>query len=820
MTLDNLLEKFKNKFIFFDGAMGTMLQKCGLKPGELPEILNITNSDTIKKIHETYLDAGSDIVITNTFGANDLKYSDSEYSSDEVIEAGVKIAKQAVAGRKNKFVALDIGPIGQVMEPSGNLTFDGAYNLFKKQVVTGERAGADLILIETMMDLYETKAAVLAARENSSLPVFCTMTFQENGRTLMGTDPKTMVIALEGLGVDALGVNCSLGPSDLQCIVDEILEYSSIPVMVQPNAGLPKYDGKDTYYDVDVEEFSNNMRIMAKKGVRILGGCCGTNPDFIKGVVKAVEDLQPLSVQEKNYTAVTSSTQTVTIGKNVKIVGERINPTGKALYKQELREKSVKYIENQAVIQKEEGADILELNVGLPEINEVEMMKKAIKAIQKVSHLPVSIDSPDAKVLETGARLYNGKPLINSVNGKEKTMQEVFPIVKKYGGCVIALTLDENGIPKTAEERFKIAENIVKKASEYGINKKNIVVDCLSLTASAQQKEVMETIKAIKMVTERLGVNATLGVSNVSFGLPNRKLLNRTFLLMALQAGLKLPIMNPHDGGMKDTIAAFEVLANVDKDSKTFIEKYKNMPKEVNQISVSINRSEIKNTDNKVKCESSDSKDLKQVIIDGIEDKTIEYTNQLLKTNEPLDIVNNYIIPALDKVGVMYEEKEIFLPQLIQSAETVKKSFEVIKKKIDENGDKGVEKGKIVLATVKGDVHDIGKNIVKVLLENYGFDVIDLGKDVDIEEVVETVKKHKIKVVGLSALMTTTVISMKRTIEALRKNDLPCSVIVGGAVLNEEYASMIGADFYAKDARDTVKIAEKIFSEDKISSLK
>lgn len=816
MAVNNLLQKFEDKFIFFDGAMGTMLQKCGLKPGELPEILNVTNGNTIKKIHETYLDAGSDIIITNTFGANDLKYSDSEYSTEEVIEAGVKVAKQAVWNRKDKFVALDIGPIGQVMEPSGSLTFDTAYRLFKKQVIVGERAGADLILIETMMDLYETKAAVLAAKENSSLPVFCTMTFQENGRTLMGTDPKTMVVTLEGLGVDVLGVNCSLGPHDLQSIVDEILEYSSIPVMVQPNAGLPKYDGKDTYYDVGIKEFSDNMRTMAKKGVRILGGCCGTNPDFIKSAVESVVDLKPLPVEEKNYTAVTSSTQTVIIGENVKIVGERINPTGKKLYKQELREKSVKYIQNQAVIQKEEEADILELNVGLPEINEVEMMKKSVKAIQKVSHLPVSIDSPDAKVLEVGARLYNGKPLINSVNGKEETMEAVFPIVKKYGGCVIALTLDENGIPKTAEERFKIAENIVKKAEEYGISKKNIVVDCLSLTASAQQKEVMETIKAIKMVTEKLGVNTTLGVSNVSFGLPNRKLLNRTFLLMALQAGLRLPIMNPHDEGMKDTIAAFEVLENVDRDSKGFIDRYKNMPKEVKQTSmscnkVSVNKTQTKDIVSEVKSETLD-KGLEQIIIDGIEDKAIQVTSKLLETNKPLDIVNSYVIPALDKVGAMYETKEIFLPQLIQSAETVKKSFEVIKKKIDENGEKGIEKGKIVLATVKGDVHDIGKNIVKVLLENYGFDVIDLGKDVDIQKIVETVKEYKIKVVGLSALMTTTVISMKKTIDELRKNNLSCSVIVGGAVLNEEYARMIGADFYAKDARDTVKIAEKIFS--------
>ncbi|MCH4237302.1 MAG: homocysteine S-methyltransferase family protein [Clostridium tyrobutyricum] len=816
MTCNNLLEKIKNNFIFFDGAMGTMLQRAGLKTGELPEILNITNPDTIKKIHEAYLNAGADIITTNTFGANDLKYSSSDYSSEEVIEAAVGIAREAVKSRENKFVALDIGPIGQVMEPTGNLSFDSAYKLFKKQVVAGDRSGADLIVIETMMDLYETKAAVLAAKENSSLPVFCTMTFEKNGRSLMGTDPKTMVFVLEGLGVDAIGVNCSLGPNELQGIVDEILKYASIPVMVQPNAGLPKYNGVETYYDISIEEFSKNIKIMAQKGVRIIGGCCGTNPDFIKDFINELKDIKPIDIGEKNYTAVTSATETVIVENKTRIIGERINPTGKSAYKKELREKSIDYIQKQALIQRDEEADILELNVGLPEINEVEMMKKAVRAVQKVVYTPISIDSPNASALEAGARLYNGKPLINSVNGKEKTMEDVFPIVKKYGGCVIALTIDEDGIPKTAQKRFEIAEKIVKRAAEYGIPKKDIVVDCLSLTASAQQKEVMETVKAIRLVKEGLGVKTTLGVSNVSFGLPHRKLLNRTFLLLALQAGLDLPIMNPSDKGMKDTIAAFQVLANRDVDSREFIDRYKDEPEESNNSRLSAKKVKYKNFDN-IKLDKNSS-DLKQIIINGDEGAASLATEELLKSKQPLDVVNSYIIPALDQVGVKYETKEIFLPQLIQAAETVKKSFEVIKKIIVENGGQNVEKGKVILATVKGDVHDIGKNIVKVLLENYGFNVIDLGKDVDIQKVVDAAKENNIRLVGLSALMTTTVMNMKKTIDALKKNNLSCKVVVGGAVLNQEYADMIGADFYAKDARDTVKIAEELFSKDKVGT--
>lgn len=795
----SIKEIFNNKFMFFDGAMGTMLQKEGLQVGELPETLNITNPDIIKKIHQQYIEAGADVVTTNTFGANELKYSSSKYSVEEVITAGVKIAKEAAG---DKFVALDLGPTGQVMEPTGTLSFEAAYELFKKQVIIGEKAGADLILIETMTDLYEAKAAILAAKENSSLPVFCTMTFQQNGRTLMGTDPKTMVFVLEGLGVDALGINCSLGPKELLPIVEEILKYASIPVMVQPNAGLPRYDGEKTVYDITKEDFSKFIKIMAEKGGRIFGGCCGTNPDFIREVKEVLADLTPLEIEDKKYAAVCSSTETVILGEKVNIIGERINPTGKPKYREELKENSVNYIKTQAVKQKEEGASIIDLNVGLPEINEEEMMIKAIKTVQKVVQLPIDIDSPNPEVLEAGARVYNGKPMINSVNGKEENMKKIFPIVKKYGGCVIALTIDEDGIPSTCEGRVKIAEKIIDTAREYGIDKKDIIIDCLALTVSAQQKEVLETVKAIKIIKEKFGVRTVLGVSNISFGMPQRGILNKTFLAMALQAGLDLPIINPADEGMKEIIYAFEVLSNVDKDGKDYINKYGVKSSE---------KGEGKAEKNISKEDSTKKKDLKQIIIDGMEEEAIQATEELLKTTEPMEVVNSYVIPALDTVGDEYEAEEIFLPQLIQSAETVKKSFEVIKKSISSKGEKNIEKGRIVLATVKGDIHDIGKNIVKVLLENYGFDVIDLGKDVPIEKVVETVKENNIKLVGLSALMTTTVTNMKKTIEALRENNLDCKIFVGGAVLNESYAEMIGADFYARDARESVKIAEEIF---------
>lgn len=774
-------------FLVFDGAMGTMLQAAGLKLGESSETFNLTHPDVVYDIHKMYIDAGSQVITTNTFGASQLKLLKSGYSVEMIINAAVKIAKKAAGDKK---VALDIGPTGFLVEPLGELTFEKAYEIFKRQMIAGESAGADLILIETMSDLYEVRAAVLAAKENTKLPVYCTMTFQENGRTLTGTDPFTMVNVLEALGVDAVGVNCSLGPKELMNIVEEILKYSSIPVMVQPNAGLPEMCCGETVFGVSPEEFADYMRKMAEKGVSILGGCCGTKPEYIKAVVERIKDIVPVSRKVPKVTAVSSYSETVILGEGVKVIGERINPTGKKKFKEALRNNDLDYILNEAISQKKAGADILDVNVGLPEIDELSMMVKAVKSIQSVVTLPLQIDSAMPEVIEAAVRVYNGKPIINSVNGKEEIMEQVFPIVKKYGACVIGLTLDENGIPGSAEERFKVAEKIVNKASEYGIPRENILIDCLVLTASAQQKEVMETLRAVRMVKEKLGVKTLLGVSNVSFGLPNRGILNRTYLAMALAFGLDAPIINPLSQEIMDTINSFKVLSFDDKNSKNYIEIYGGKAS-----STVIEEKKA---------------DLKEIVIQGMKEIAGKSTEELLKEITPMQIVDEYLIPALDSVGKMYEVGEIFLPQLIQSAETVNRSFAIIKKYMNSSGEEKISKGKILLATVKGDVHDIGKNIVKVLLENYGYDIVDLGKDVSKEAVVEKVKEENIKLVGLSALMTTTVRSMEETINAIRKEKLDCTVMVGGAVLNEEYASSIGADYYAKDARDAVKIAQKV----------
>ncbi|KYH28943.1 homocysteine S-methyltransferase family protein [Clostridium colicanis] len=782
-----------NRFIFFDGAMGTMLQNRGLKAGEVPETYNILHPDIIKEIHEKYIKAGANIITTNTFGANELKLKDTGYSVEEVITSAVNIAKEAKKNSRETYIALDIGPIGQMLEPIGTLSFERAYEIFKRQVEAGVKAGCDLILVETISDLYEAKAAILAAKENSSLPVFCTMTFGEDGRTFTGTDPLTMVTLLEGLGVDALGVNCSLGPKELLPIAEKILEYSSIPVIVQANAGLPRVEYGKTVYEITPEEFVDNIKIMAKKGASILGGCCGTDDEYIKRVVEALKDLKPVKITDKKLTAVCSSSKTVILGKEVKLIGERINPTGKKIFKEALKNNNMDYILREAINQVEAGADILDVNVGLPEIDEKEVMVKTVKEIQSIINVPLQIDSSEAEVIEAAVRIYNGKPIINSVNGKEKVMRSIFPIVKKYGACVVGLTLDDNGIPSKAEDRVEIAEKIISTAMEYGIKKEDILIDCLVLTASAQQSEVIETIKAVRMVKEKFGVKTLLGVSNVSFGLPKREILNQTFLAMALAEGVDAPILNPNNKAIMDTIRAFKVLSNTDREAKEYISIY--------------SKDEHKET-----IQTESYRDLKEIIIKGLKDEAIGKTKELLRSKDSLTIVDEYLIPALDVVGKKYEKGDIFLPQLIMSAETVKNSFSVIKEKIQLEGKKEVSKGKIILATVQGDIHDIGKNIVKVILENYGFEIIDLGKDVPIEKIVETAKKEKVTLVGLSALMTTTVKSMEKTIESLRKNNIPCKILVGGAVLNQEYADMIKADYYAKDAQEAVKIARRFFN--------
>lgn len=777
-------------FLVFDGGMGTMLQAAGLPMGELPESCNIKNPDMILNIHKAYIAAGADVITTNTFGANRHKLEDSGLSVEKVVGAAVRIAREAAGDR---LVALDMGPVGQLMEPYGTLSFQDAYDTFREQVIAGSSAGADLILIETMADIYEARAAILAAKENSGLPVICTMTFQADGRTLMGTDPMTMVNIISGLGVDALGVNCSVGPEDMLPLAARILEYSPVPVIVQPNAGLPKVVDGITVYDITPEAFGQYMAQMAGMGAAILGGCCGTTPEHIKAIRRAIKGLKPIRPEVKRLTAVSSATRTVVLGEGVKIIGERINPTGKKKLKQALLDCDMDYLIREAIAQKEAGADILDVNVGLPEIDERAMMVDAVKEIQGIVNLPLQLDSVRPEVIEAAARICNGRPIINSVNGEEKIMEAIFPIAKKYGCLVVALTLDERGIPEKAEDRLRIAERIVKKAEEFGIDRESIIVDCLVLTASAQQKEVRETVKAVALVKEKLGLKTTLGVSNVSFGLPDRELLNATFLAMALTAGLDAPILNPMAEAMINTIKAFNVLWNTDREAREYIKSR----------SGSAEKPPLK--------EKESGLDLTGVIIDGLKEEAAPLVRQLLKEMEGLKIVDGYLIPALDIVGQRYEKGEIFLPQLIQSAETVKKAFEAIKEDMLKNAAEapGAHKGKVVLATVKGDIHDIGKNIVKILLENYGFEVHDLGRDVPMERVVEKVREEKASLVGLSALMTTTVKSMEETIKCLRQHCPECKVAVGGAVLNEDYARMIGADYYAGDARGAVQIARR-----------
>ena len=797
-----LKDYIKDNILIFDGAMGTMLQKKGLKLGENPEVLNLKEPSIIEEIHREYIASGANVITTNTFGANELKLKLCNLEVEEVIDAAVKIAKKA-KGNSNTYIALDIAPIGELLEPMGTLSFDRAYEIYKRQVVQGVKSGVDIILLETMTDLYELKAAVLAVKENSELPLFATMTFEENSRTFTGCSPEAMVLVLEGLGVDALGVNCSLGPKQLKTIVEEICSLAHIPVMVQPNAGLPTLSiGNETKYDVTKEVFAETLCSFIDLGVRVIGGCCGTDPDYIRELSIRVKDKKFEPVENKNYAAICTPSKVVRID-GVRIIGERINPTGKKLFKEALKNEDLDYILKQAISQVEAGAHILDVNVGLPEIDEPKMMHKVVKEIQGIMDIPLQIDSSDVEAIETGLRYYNGKPILNSVNGEEKVLNRILPLVKKYGASVVGLTLDDNGIPLKAEERFAIAEKIVKRAAEYGIKKEDVFIDCLVLTVSAQQEEVQETLKAVRMVKEKLGVKTVLGVSNISFGLPNRELINETFLALALANGLDLPIMSPNASGMTRVIDSYNVLYNHDKNAEVYIKNYAN---------VELSREVIaKNGNNSSALDSSNSEhDLIYIVVKGLKEEATQATIELLKTHKELEIVNKYLIPALDIVGDKYEKGELFLPQLIQAAETVKNAFTVLKAEIAKSNSKSISKGKIIVATVKGDIHDIGKNIVKVILENYGYEMIDLGKDVPIETVVEEVKKHNVSLVGLSALMTTTVRSMEETIKALKEDGYTGKIFVGGAVLTADSAESIGADFYAKDAKESVEIAKKV----------
>lgn len=783
-----LQERLKKEILVFDGAMGTQLQEAGLKAGEIPECLNITHPELIQSIHQKYLNAGADFITTNTFGANALKMKDVNYSLKEIIEAAIDNAKAAQKNanrQNNSYIALDIGPIGQLLEPMGTLSFDQAYEIIKEQVLLAKDK-VDLVLLETMTDIYEVKAGVLAVKENSDLPVFVTMTYETNQRTLSGCDPVTMVNILEGLNVDALGINCSLGPVELTPIINEVLKTASLPVILQPNAGLPCLVAGKTCYNMDSDTFVAESIKHVKNGVRIIGGCCGTTPEFIAKLKKAIP-AKPVITTPVKATRVSSGSKTVEFGHHVVVCGERLNPTGKKKLKEALKQQHYDELVIEAIKQDQAKAHVLDVNVGLPGIDEVATMKHVIKLLQEVISLPLQIDSSNAQAIEQACRYYNGKPLINSVNGKTETMEAIFPIVKKYGGVVIGLTLDENGIPPKAKDRLEIAKKIIKTAAKYGISKENIIIDCLVLTVSAQQKEVMETIKAVRMVKEELGVHTVLGVSNVSFGLPNRPLLNKTFLTMAMAAGLDLPIINPLDKELMDAIDAFNVLYNYDQDATIYIQN------QSNQTVTS-----IKNTTDFT---------LEDIIIRGLKDEVKTATKKQLETKDGLEIINNILIPALDKVGKQYENNTIFLPQLIQAAETSKIAFGVIKDTFKETT---ATKGPVIMATVHGDIHDIGKNIVKVVLESYGYKIIDLGKDVPPETVVDAFYQYHPKAIGLSALMTTTVASMEKTIAMLKKIDNMCPIFVGGAVLTADYAKEINADYYSKDAMDAVELLNRI----------
>lgn len=779
------------EIIILDGAMGTMLQKNGLKAGERPDCFSIDNPSIVESVHKSYLDSGAMIICTNTFGTNARKLKNSGYSVEQVVKRAVEIAK-AAAG-ESAYTALDISSVGELLFPAGSLSFDECVEMFKEVVTVGASAGADSIFIETMSDLYEIKAAVIAAKEICDLPVFASMTFQENGRTFTGCPASAAAILLEGLGVDALGVNCSLGPAELYETVKEITSVTGLPVLVKPNAGLPNLSGGEDY-NISPEEFAGEMEKLRLLGASLFGGCCGTTPEYILELSKTFAGKSVVPRQIKPISAVCSGTKTIVLD-SVKIIGERINPTGKKAFKEALVKNDINYILKQGIGQVASGADILDVNVGLPGIDETAVMRSVILNLQSVTDAPLQIDSSNPECLESALRVYNGKPIVNSVNGEEESMRRVLPVVKKYGAAVIALTLDENGIPQDAVGRFKIAEKILKRALSYGIKKEDVYIDCLTLTVSAEPDSAAVTLEALRMIKEKLGLKTALGVSNISFGLPNREILNRAFLNMAIGSGLDLPIINPGAEGMTDIVYACKALLATDENCREYITRFGG------------------GGEKPAKAEKTTLRyDVGTAIINGLKADAAEASEALIKNTEPMEIVNSHLIPALDAVGNKYDAGEIFLPQLLQSAEAAKSAFAVIKRHMEKTGDAGVSKEKILLATVKGDIHDIGKNIVKAILENYGYEIVDLGRDVPIEAVVSAVLKEEIKIVGLSALMTTTLESMEKTIEAVKNANKECKIIVGGAVLTEEYAKKIGADFYAKDAKAAVDFAKRIFA--------
>ena len=779
----------ENEIILLDGAMGTMLQAAGLPMGELPEVWNLTHPEVVADIQRRYVEAGSRVLYTNTFGANRLKAARCGHSVAELVAGGVRCARMA-AGDERVRVALDIGPIGQLLEPLGTLRFEEAYELFREQVVAGAEAGADLIAIETMSDLYEVKAAVLAAKENCDLPVWVTMTFEQSGRTFVGVTVPAMALTLTGLGVDAMGFNCSLGPQELLPLVEELRQWTDKPLILKPNAGLP--DPATGEYKISGAAFARDMLAALPLGVRILGGCCGTRPDFIRDLSVVMKDAAPAEAAPAVRHGVCSGRRVAELD-GVRVIGERINPTGKKRFQQALREDDVDYIVRCAIEQQDAGADILDVNVGLPGLDEPDMMRRVVKALQAAVDLPLQIDSSDPEAIEAGLRACCGKAVVNSVNGKAEVLEKILPLCKKYGAAVVGLCMDENGIPQDWEGRVAIARRILDAALAHGIAKEDVFIDCLTLTVSAQQEQAGETLRAVRAVKEELGLRTVLGVSNISFGLPARETITLSFLTQAMHAGLDLPIVNPNRRAVMDAVAAFRVLSGQDRDCGDYIRRFADAPAPDAPAPA-----------------APGEMSLDEAILRGLGQETAALTARALEETDELAVVDRLLIPALDRVGERYERQEIFLPQLIKAASAACAGFDLIKARIAARGGEDVSKGKIILATVRGDIHDIGKNIVRVVLENYGYTVIDLGRDVPSETIVETAVREKVKLVGLSALMTTTVASMAETIAALRRSGHDCAVMVGGAVLTEEYAAQIGADYYARDAKQSADIAKKV----------
>ena len=783
------LDFLYNGLVILDGAMGTVLQQRGLPPGGKPELLNFTNPGLLRSIYREYIEAGSQILCANTFGANALKLAGTGYTVDQVVSAAVAVAKEAAAGTDMK-VSLDLGPLGELLEPLGTLSFERAYGYFKEVAVAGEKAGADLVSIETMTDLYEAKAALLAVKENTSLPVLVTMSFEQSGRTFTGCTIPSMARTLEGLGADAVGLNCSLGPDLLAPLLKELCENTRLPVIAKPNAGLP--DPATGKYGMGPEEFVSALLPCLEAGVTIFGGCCGTSPDYIRALSKALEGKMPAPRTYRSTGFVCSAMTPCFLGE-VRVIGERVNPTGKKRLQQALLEQDLDYVLDLAVQQEDAGADILDVNVGHPGVDEAVLLPQAVKKIQSAVALPLQLDSTNPAALEAGLRVYNGKAAVNSVNGERAVLDRILPIVKKYGTSVVGLCLDENGIPQTAEGRVAIARRILDAALGYGIPAEDVWIDCLTLTVSAQQEQAAETLKAVRMVREELGLQVVLGVSNISFGLPNRAAVTRSFLTQALSAGLTLPILNPNQREIMDAVAAFRALSGEDAGCRDYIARFANAAPA--QTAPAANPALT----------------LEDAIARGLEGDAGRLAREALQNQDELSLVEQRLIPALDKVGADYEAGRAFLPQLLSAAQAAQAVFEAVKSSIAEKGGAPVKKGKFVIATVKGDIHDIGKNIVRTVIENYGYDAVDLGRDVPPEAVLDAVKAQDIKLVGLSALMTTTLPAMEETIQLLKTLPDPPVVWVGGAVVTPEYAARMGADYYAKDARQSVEIARKVF---------